>query len=418
VDAVPSFKLDSGDVAIIGGGIIGVCAAFFLRRRGFDVVLIEREHVSFGTSGRNAGFLTLVYGTGPTFDLARASRPMYEELFIPEIGPCFEYRHSGSLIFFTTDAEARLYREFAEVRRSHGVQMEMLDREQARELAPLLPESVLGAAYCYDDAFMKSSKFVRGLASACRARGVRMHEHTAVLGLLKEGDTVVGVRTSGGDVRASNVLCATGAWTNTLLEREGVPVPIGVNRITIMETVPLAEALLPTIFAPDAMLDTEFTRSLATFDEAALLGDSEPEPDGLRFGEIFSQRADGRLQFGDAHEFPAELDHRPAAWTVRVIYDRFLERFPQFERLQINRMWAGVNPRTPERIPLVCPVDELPGLFLCAGHFAGNLEGPASAKLITELIAGDEPSFDPDAFGLPRARARITEAEAKAAASA
>jgi glycine/D-amino acid oxidase-like deaminating enzyme len=278
----------------------------------------------------------------------------------------------------------------------------MLDREQARELAPLLPEDILGAVYSHDDGYMKTSKFVRGLASACRTAGVRVHEHTSVLGLLRRGDTVVGVRTTAGDVASSSVVCATGAWTNTLLEPEGLPVPIGAHRITAMETGRVSQSLGPTAFGPDAMLDTDFTRSLTAFDEQALLGHREPEPLGLRFGEIISQRADGRLLYGDVHEFPTELDNRPSAWTVRALQDRFLERFPAFERLPIGRLWAGVIPRTPDRVPIVSAVQELPGLYLCAGHFAGNLEGPMSAKLVAELIAGDEPGLELEPFRLSR----------------
>src|SRR5207302_6211891 len=110
-------------------------------------------------------------------ELARAGAERYDH-YIEVLGNTFEYRRNGGIIFFYTPEQQRVYSEFVDLRNSQGVPMELLDQQQVRELAPVLPDSVLGAAFCPEDGQISSPRFVRALGEHCRRIGVRVHEAT------------------------------------------------------------------------------------------------------------------------------------------------------------------------------------------------------------------------------------------------
>ena len=124
--------------------------------------------------------------SGPELELARRGASMYSS-YVDELGPTFEYRQKGGLLFFETEEQGRVIEDFVADRRSAEIEVELVDLDFARKLAPSLPERRSGACYCPEDAQLSTSKFVRGLGDTCRRMGVRIYEHTPALGLLEDG---------------------------------------------------------------------------------------------------------------------------------------------------------------------------------------------------------------------------------------
>ena len=230
--------LDTADIVVVGGGIVGLCTAYELRKRGFDVVIVEQRFFAFGATGRNSGSLWLqLRRKGTELDLARrglARYAAYEE----ELGPTFDFRRGGGLFFYETDAQKAVLEDYVADRRAAGLEVSFLTPDEAREHAPILPESAIGAVHCADDAQIDPQAFARGLGSACLRRGVRAYENTAVLGTLRRGDRVTGVRTVRGEVHANGVVWATGAWS-VGLRSEGIDLPITTNRVGQLVTQPM-----------------------------------------------------------------------------------------------------------------------------------------------------------------------------------
>ncbi len=384
-------NLDRADAVVVGGGIVGVSSAYFLRRRGFDVVLLEQRELAYGASGRNAGFLWLhCRNPGIALALARAGAALYGD-FLEEIGPNFEFRRNGGLIYFYTDAQQRVFREFVEARRRDGLRMELLDGQSAREAAPILPPSVLGASYCPEDGQIRTPRFVRALGDLCRRIGVRIYEQTAVLGLLRNGESVTGVRTAQGDVSASAVVWAAGVWTPLLGEAEGLAIPVRPERLGVVETGPLPKLLDKVIYGPTAAKQYELFRSLPSYRDEDFT--APWEGDGLEHLELMAQTESGSLLLGCPMDYPYAIDQRPTVLGVKMTLDAFLAQWPQYRTLAVERVWAGLLPFTADSLPIVDRVEERPGLFVAAGHVYGNVAGPITGKLIAELVAGDRASL-------------------------
>jgi glycine/D-amino acid oxidase-like deaminating enzyme len=390
-------KLDQADVVVVGGGIVGVTTAWFLRRRGLDVVLVEQRELAHGASGRNPGFLWLhCRNPGIALELARAGAALYEEEFLPLLGSTFEYRRRGGMIYFFTEAQRRVFQEFVAARRRDGLAMELLDAKAAREAAPILPETVLGATYCPEDGQIRTPTFVRLLGDACRKHGVRIYEGTAALGLLRTGARATGVRTAAGDIHAASVIWAAGVWTAVLGDEAGLPVPVRPERLGVVQTAPLPRLLDKVIYGPLAAKQYELIRTLPSYRDEDFRDPLEDPGSGLEHLELMAQTEDGSLLLGCPMDYPDRLDARPTARGLHLTLQAFLAQWPQYAGVGIERVWAGLLPFTADSLPIVGEAPGCEGLVIATGHVFGNVAGPITGRLVAELVAGDPPTLPLD----------------------
>jgi glycine/D-amino acid oxidase-like deaminating enzyme len=395
-------ELDRADVIVVGGGIVGVTTAWFLAERGVDVVLLEQRTLASGASGRNLGFLLMqTRNEGYSLELSRAGRAMYDD-FAAELGPVFEYQSNGGMIYFTSDAQRRVFQEFADARRVHGIEIDVLDEQDVRAAAPILGPNVIGATYCAEDGQIRTPRFVRALGDACRRRGVRIHEGVTAIGLLRDGDRVTGVRTTFGDVPAGAVVWCGGAWSRTL-EQEGVHVPIALERLGAVLTGPVGEELDKVVYGPLALKQYGLVRDQPSFREADFAAAEEDRSGGIMHLEAMAKLEDGRLLLGCPMDWPETIDETMPFLGLKLLIDRFLEGFPQYAGLGIEDTWCGVLPGTADALPIVGETEEAPGLFLGIGHVYGNVAGPITGKLLSELVTGAETTLPVEALSPARA---------------
>lgn len=136
------------DVLIIGGGIIGSATAYHLARRGASVTLLEASSLAYGATGRNLGYIWVhTRRPGPELELVMHLRRELEGL-PEELGAEFGLRTDGGLLYVHTEAQLATLREFVAGRQADGVDIRMLDGDEARSMAPILPDSVIGASFC------------------------------------------------------------------------------------------------------------------------------------------------------------------------------------------------------------------------------------------------------------------------------
>jgi glycine/D-amino acid oxidase-like deaminating enzyme len=394
--------LDRADVVVVGAGTVGVSTAYFLRERDYDVVVLEREHVAFGASGRNAGFLAMApRNKGPALDLARAGNQIIDDL-ATELGRTFELRRNGGMFFFETDGQKRVMEEFAASRRADGVHVEVLDAAQARELCPALPASAIGATFCPEDGQIRSAWFVQQLANACIRRGVRIRERTPVSALLRgEDGRVAGVRTPDGVVYAENVVYATGAWAREL-EAEGVVLPITPGRLGVLMTEPIEDRLNVVMQGPLGAKQYELFRSQPSFDEREFVSEFEDPGSGYEYFEVAIQREDGCLQVGNPEDYNGSFNQLTPLISLRNMAEALMLRWPHLRGVGVKDFWSGLLPVTPDALPIIDEIAAIPGLYVGAGHIFGNTAGPTTGRLLAELIAGVEPSLDVALLALDR----------------
>ncbi len=378
-------------VIVVGGGIVGCATAYYCAREGMSVTLLERKTIGYGASGRNPGFLWLHCRTrGFALEIARAGRKLYPQL-LDDLPGGFEYRSSGGLIYFMTPEQGAVFEEFVAERRAQGLDMSLIDGAEVRRLVPPVRQDVLGASYCSEDAQIVTSTVVDALARGARAEGASIREGVTVEGLVFSGERVVGVETDEGRITADATVIATGAWSTALLAKGEIDVPIGGERLQIVSTVAQPFWIEPLVFGPNATRQYALFRDLPSWDPALFTNEGDGR-DGLVLLPLLVQRASGELLLGCATDYPGDLDPNVTLAGLAQIAEGFATDFPSLRNVPITRTWAGNLPFTSDQKPVI---DEVaPGLFVGAGHAFGNTAGPVTGRVLSQLIAGVEPSFD------------------------
>jgi glycine/D-amino acid oxidase-like deaminating enzyme len=379
------------DVVVVGGGIVGCATAYFCAQERLKVTLLEKETLAYGASGRNPGFLWLhCRMPGFALDIARAGRALYPRL-LEELPGGFEFRASGGLMFFKSPQQAQVFEEFVEARNRDGLEMSLIEGAEVRRLVPPIREDVLGASYCSEDAQIVTPTVVSAFARGATAEGATIREGVTVERLAISGETVVGVETDAGRIDADAVVIATGAWSTALLASESIDVPLGGERLQVMSTSPQPFRVEPVVMGPLATKQYALFRELPSWDPS-YFADASADGSDLVLLPLVAQRESGELYLGCATDYPGELDPTTTLAGLAQMAQGVAEDFPSLRDVPITRVWAGNLPFTSDQAPVIDEV--MPGLFVAAGHVFGNTAGPITGQVISDLIAGREPSFD------------------------
>ena len=412
------------DVLVIGGGVIGMCAAYYLARSGAAVTVLEEHRVGgpMASSYGNIGLLVPSHSTPvaeprvisrglrwllnpesplyikPRWDgdllrwlllfraacseqrsaaaepvvyrWQRASQELYAEL-AAQLPPEVNYERKGGLFLYR---EERAWEEAGVTMRREqeaGIDVALVEREQLRVLVPGLREGVLGAVHYRQDGRLIPDAFVRALAAAAAGHGATVHEHATVFALERGGAGVGAVHTSRGTLRPRLVVLATGFLSPSLARDVGLRVPVQPAKgysITVRRP--------PT--CPDIPLHFHEERVVLTPFGA----------DRMRVGGTLE------LAGNDRRVSPRRLA------AIRRAPPRYLAGMEELETLEI---WRGMRPLSADSLPILGRPRGLDNLLLATGHgMIGVSLGPATGKVVAELALGCEPSLELDLFRADR----------------
>jgi glycine oxidase len=392
----------SVDLAILGGGIVGLAVAWRARGRGMSVAVLERDVLGAGATHAAAGMLAPVaeveFGeTGRrVLELGMRSARMWPA-FAAELeqasGIDVGLRRTGTLVVARDDDEARELERQLAFRESLGLRATRLRASEAREREPALAPTVRLALHAPDDHSVDPRNVVEALRGACEQAGVRLREHTPATGIELDASEkrVVGVRVSNdpkdgtsiadvggggangaslGDGRAFEVVyarhlvVAAGAWSGGLAglpERAKVPVRPVKGQIMRLRD-PAGPGLLEGV---------------------------------VRFqGGYLVPRGDGRYVLGATMEERGFEPYATAGGVYELLRDAH-ELVPGVSELHIEELGVGYRPSTPDNVPVVGP-GALEGLTWATGHHRnGILLAPLTAELVVASIAGEDVQNDP-----------------------
>lgn len=389
--------LDQADIVVVGGGIVGLSTAYSLKQRGYDVVLVEQRFLAFGASGRNSGGIWVqTAAAGPELELVQHGISLLAD-FETKIGPTFDFARCGGQFFFETDAQHEALRDYVEDRKARGISAEFITAEQAREAGPGVPDTAIGAVYSADDAKMSTSKFVRTLGQLARRLGIRIYENTPALSLIRNGDSITGIRTVRGNVLGGGVVWCAGPWAKNL-EAEGIDLPLDLVRVGLLTTQPIRATLPSMTRGPQGARHISALAGLPGFDPV-IFGSASSEPGKPGYEDIAVQDAEGNLLIGHTLDAANSLNPHITMESSRTMIDTILQRRPEYGELGVTGLWAGIVGNTPDRLPII---DNVEGLYLNTGHSSGAGTGTFSGELMAQLVTGETPTMPLETFALSR----------------
>lgn len=370
------------DVAIIGGGVIGLSIAYNLARAGCrNVALFEQAQLGSGSSGKAAGGIRRGFATEANIRWSIKAHELFQE-FETEFGVDPQFRRCGYLFLASSERTASVLRSAAERQLDLGVPVEFLTSGDLASLYPdLRNDDVLLATLTADDGYASVDTVIQALAYRADELGVGLHEGCGVRGIDIRGGRVEGVVTDDGPVAADAVVIAAGVWSAKIGQMIGVDLPVFPRRRELWLTGRLPE-LGPLPWTVD--LDADWYL--------------RPDPEGLLIsGELSDERGFGTL-------IGPELDAR--------IRSRVEGRVPAVKTAAFPRRWAGSIDTTPD-MSAILDLLEIENLWAACG-FSGHgfMHSLVAGRVVAEWLVGGRPvTADPRPFRLSRFDKGITEKE-------
>ncbi|OJY71884.1 MAG: D-amino-acid oxidase [Rhodospirillales bacterium 70-18] len=410
---------ERAEIVVIGGGIVGASAAYYLAKKGHRVALLEKGLVGAEQSSRNWGWCRQQNRDARELPLAQRSLALWDGLRA-ETGMDLGFRRSG-LVYVTTDpADLAQWEKWGEFARQRQVDTRMLSAAEARALAAGSTGQWIGGVHSPTDGIADPSRAAPALAAAARRLGASIHQHCAARGLETTGGAVSGVVTERGTIRTATVLCAGGAWASMFCRWHGIDFPQAGVRSTVFRTAPLPDVVKGGFYCSDFSLARRLDGGYTVSMPAA--GRLDVTPQGLRYARAFwpafrSRRkalhvrlggsflrgpealARWRLDQVSPFERMRVLDPAPNLSAIEATLARVRACYPELAGIAVAQSWCGWIDTTPDMVPVISPLDRLPGLHLAAG-FSGHGFGigPAAGQLAADLIVGDPPAVDPYPF--------------------
>jgi len=353
----------TAEIAIIGGGVIGLSIAYHLARRGLqNVVVIERGYLAEGASGRNGGGVRQQWSTEINIRLMQESVELCRR-FAVDLGVNVWFRQGGYLFLARNAAEVARLEKNIVLQNRCGVATRMLSPSAAQDIVPELDlTGIVGASYNPTDGILFPWPFLWGYARQAAAMGARIFTQTPVGGLERQAGGGYLVHTPRGAIRARRVINATGAWSPKLAKLVGVDVPTWPIRHEICSSEPLKPFLRPMV--------------------------SE-----LASGLYCSQSMRGEIVGGVSLPGHASTYAMGSTLEFLATYARRLVRLmPILGDVKILRQWAGPYDQSPDGNPILGAAPEHPDFFLACGFVGhGFMMAPIVGKLYAEWLTGGEP---------------------------
>jgi D-amino-acid dehydrogenase len=403
------------NVVVIGGGVIGLCSAYYLSRAGASVIVLDKGEMGHGSSLHNAGYVSPshfvplaapgVFTQGlkwmlnpgsplyikpridPTFlawaikfaqacndKVATRAMPVLLDLLLDSSrlfvglaklkGMEFNLTNRGITVLFRSEKAKNAAVHEHELALKFGLESRFLEKSQLQDLDPGIEFRATGGWHIPIDSHLVPATFVKNMADFVTAEGVSLRPHTEIKGFERSGNRISAVQTESGPLRADEFVLAGGAWSPLLARTLGITMYLQPGKgYSITFPHPPVNPTRPYIFSERRVAVTPFA-------------------DSLRFG--------GTMEFSGMN-----LDIN--ARRTNAILDAIPLYFGNIERLPAERgeLWAGLRPVTPDGLPYIGRLRQYPNLIAATGHaMLGVSLSAVTGNLVAEIATGQKPSHD------------------------
>ena len=362
------------DAIVIGGGVIGCSIGYHLAKAGVTATILERGELGMAASNAASGILSSLFGnpTDPYTRLVNSSLAMFHEL-APELaeasGVDIEFVQSGELELALSEDEAQMLHAAVEDGGWRSPEAQWLDAQAVREMEPELSDSIAGGIFMPEVCRVNNQRLSAAYARAAERLGATVREHAEVVGMVRSGLRISGVRLHDEELLADHVVIAAGPWSSIIAETLGSHVPARPVRGVNLNLQPLGRSIGTVIHGGWGLL---------------------------------VPRNDGSVIAGATVE-EAGYDDRVTAGAVQDIMNMAELIVPSLRDARLNWALAGLRPGSPDDAPMLGPVPGWQGLHVATGHFrSGILLSAITGKLIADHITGEKPDliehFSPTRF--------------------
>jgi len=424
VDPVPSDETPPNrvDVVIIGGGIIGTSTALFLAQRGVSVALCEKGQIAGEQSSRNWGWCRKMARDPRELPLAIESLRLWQGMN-EAVGAETGFRTSGIMYLAEMPEDLVRLESWLDVARQYQLDTRIVGGPDVAQHLPGLAKDYAGALYTASDGKAEPQLATPAIAQAARRHGATILTGCAVRGIETAAGRVVGVMTEKGRIACGSAVLAGGAWSRLFCGNFGIDLPQLSVLASVMRTEPLDG---PEISAAGALfgyrkrMDGGYTVSTV----GARLVDLVPDSFrllrhylpaisihwkklrfriGRRFVEEWKMPRQWHLDASSPFEDVRVLDPAPNRALIERARAGIAAAFPAFRTVAVAETWAGMIDVTPDAIPVISAVEQVPGFYIATG-FSGHGFGigPGAGRLMADMVMGRPPLVDPTPFRLAR----------------
>lgn len=373
-------KTTRTDVIVVGGGIMGAATAFFLRQRGIAVALIERGLIGQQASGTNFGNVRRQGRYLRQLPLANRSREIWGRLH-ELLGEDAEFLPSGHLRIAYTDEMTAKIESYANEARHYEFELEIISGNALRDRFPFLGPEVRAGSYSPNDGHANPRLAAPAFGRAAKRAGAAVFENTEIVLVEKVGGEFHVEAADGRVFCAPQLLISAGAWGNRLSTQFGEPVPLTTQGPQMAVTEPLPYAIPP------------------------VLGVATLVPHEVVY---LRQVKRGNIVFGGGNRGPASADTSRAYVQPENTLSQFTQIsriVPALNRLNIIRVWSGVESYLPDDIPIMGPSGKVSGLYYAFGFCGHGFQlGPGVGDVMAELIATGKTETPIEPFAMSRFR--------------
>jgi len=378
----------TADVLIVGAGVIGASIAFHLTRLGIKPLLVEKSDPAAGSSGACDGLVFLQSKKpGLHLKLALESRKRFDSL-VDQLGSRIEFKNPGGLCLIESESELAAMQLFVSEQRTSGLDVELIDGDEARRREPCLSRKVIAATFSALDSQVNPYALTFAFLRAAESAGARILTGVEVKGIEVASSKATGIFTENRRIGASVVVNAAGALAAEVGRLAGLEIPVTPRRGQIVVT-----AAVPPLLR-HCLISAQYVAAKFKPELAATGG----------MGFSLEQADSGNILIGSTREFVG-FDRRTTFDGIRTIASRIAPVIPALKNVPVIRTFGGLRPYTPDGLPILGKVTGLEGFIMAAGHEGDGIALSAiTGELIADLIATGRTQFTLDHFRLERFR--------------